>query len=80
VTATEAERRRAAGEEPFCDTTTDVKIAMALLGEAATGAWSIRGASVVPYSCAVVSSLVRALVLQTLLVTFSPPWEDEVPT
>jgi hypothetical protein len=66
-TMTEPERRRAAGEAPFADTVADVKIAMCLLPEAISGAWSLRYASATNYSCVMVATLLRALVLQELV-------------
>jgi hypothetical protein len=64
---TEPERRRAAEEAPFADTVADVKIAMCLLPEAISGAWSLRYASATNYSCVMVATLLRALVLQELV-------------
>lgn len=72
---TEPERRRAAGETPFFDTVADVKTARCHLRDVASGQWDVYYASKNSWACSNVAALLRALVLQELLVTFSPPWE-----
>lgn len=69
---TEAERRRAAGEAPFGEFSPCVT--------AATGDlhWDGR-AYLTKDRIDCVAALLRALVLQQLLVTFSPPWTEVSP-
>ena len=73
-TMTEPERRRAAGESAFCEHPADVKISRAFLRDVAHGTWDLKHASPTLYACSMVAALLRALVLQELLITFSPPW------
>lgn len=75
MTATEAERRRATGEEPFEHRAPCVKVARVFLFDATHGAWDISQARQTSFACEAVAALLRALVLQELLKTFSPPWE-----
>jgi len=67
---TEPERRRAAGETPFCT------CCGCIMNAASDLRLAIRGGDLYSGSARrCVAALLRALVLQELLVTFSPPWE-----
>lgn len=73
MTATEAERRRAAGEPSFLDNAHAVTMAETFARwELAT---PVGGFEVGWWAREMVAVYFRALVLQELLVTFSPPWE-----
>lgn len=66
---TEPERRRAAGADPFCSCSGCVISASSDLRVVICGGDLYSGSA---HRC--VAALLRALVLQELLVTFSPPW------
>jgi len=70
-TMTEPERRRAAGETPFCSCNGCTLSAGHDLRQALHDGDLHSGSA---KRCA--GALLRALVLQQLLVTFSPPWTE----
>jgi hypothetical protein len=75
VTATEAERRRAAGEQEFWSNPIDVRLARGMWSDIVAGQWDLLHVHSAPAACSQIAALLRALVLQELLITFSPPWE-----
>lgn len=76
---TEAERRRAAGEAPFYDGSPYAKLALAFLQDSTRAGFDSHHPAIpaLPcFACTMLAAQLRALVLQTLLVTFSPPWGE----
>ena len=65
MTATEAERRRAASEREICDDGATVSLSAVLLDLAVAGHWTTTRPGVHASEC--IGTMLRALVLQALL-------------